>query len=557
MIPIRSLFPPLVFFCSLMLVVSLAADAQVITAIGQNFTGSTYGTDSQALPPDANGAIGPDYFTEFINGVVTFYNKTNVDYPIRMTDVDFWAQANVSIASDATVTDPRIIYDPQSQRWFASQVDFSTTAADPTHFANNFLLAYSDTSDPSGSWHGFHFRADPTTGRFADFPTLGVDADGVYISGDMFHDSTNVGCGLVSIPKAALLATTNITGRTWFGVMSYASRGQVLQPVICFDGSSSGNILSMGDIGNDSSPHSNVVAFAVQNAAAPAATLTAASSITVSPYVVPDNFDMGYPLFNPLQPDGSATLQANDARLAAKVYAVNGVLYATHNTEVNGRIAIRWYRLNAATHALLESGTITDPNLDLFFPSIAANPAGVVVIGCNGSSLNTYVSCYAYVGATVNGVTTFGSPLLLQSGVASYHDLNEVLAQLVDDPVTDSRWGDYSAMSVDPNDPNRFWTIQMFPSGVDSSSGFDVGIWSTQVTEILTAIPRLSLTVSNANAIVTWLGTAIPFNLESSTNLTVASGWTVVPPNFSTNNGTVTYQTALTNRVRFFRLHQP
>jgi len=241
------MFRPLVFSGGLLFfLMSLAADAQVVTAIGQNFTGSSYETDSQATPPDANGAVGPDYFMEFINGEAAFYNKTNVDTPIRITDVSFWSQAGVNISSDAVVTDPRVIYDPVSGRWFASQVDASATATDPTHLANNFLLGFSDSADPSGSWHGFIFRADPTTGRFADFPTLGVDANGVYLSGDMFHDSTNVGCGLVSIPKAALLGTTNISSRTWFGVMPYASRGEVLQPAICFDGSSSGNILSMG-----------------------------------------------------------------------------------------------------------------------------------------------------------------------------------------------------------------------------------------------------------------------------------------------------------------------
>jgi hypothetical protein len=149
------------------------------------------------------------------------------------------------------------------------------------------------------------------------------------------------------------------------------------------------------------------------------------------------------------------------------------------------------------------------------------------------------------------------SPVLLQAGVVSYHDANELLAQLLDDPVTDSRWGDYSATSVDPTDPNRFWIIQMYPSGVDSSSGMDVGIWSTQITEILTASPVLSITVSNANAVVSWPGTAITFNLESNTNLLTAGGWTVVTPNFSTNNGQVYYQTSLTNGVRFFRLHKP
>ena len=560
MFPSRSVFRPLTvaFVGGLLLwLSSVSVPAEVVVTIGQNFTGSTYGDISQALPPDANGAIGPNHFVEFINGVVSFYSKTNPDNVVRITDVDFWTEAGLIISSSSAVTDPRIIYDPVSQRWFATQVDFNTTVNDPTLTANNFLLAVSATPDPTGPWHGFKFRADPNTGRFADFPTLGLDANGVYISGDFFHAQTNIGPGLISIPKADLVAVTpTIANLTRFGVMSYTNRGEVVQPAICFDGSSTGNMLAMGDIGSDSDPHSNIVSYVVQNAASHPATLTAPTSISVSPYVVPFNFDMGFPLFNPVQPDGSTTLQANDARLSAKVYAVNGVLYAIHNTELNGRIAIRWYRINAATHALMESGTIADPDLDLFFPSIAANAGGTVVIGYNGSSSSTYVSCFAIVGATMNGVTAFGSPMLLQAGVANYHDLNEILAQLFDDPVTDSRWGDYSSMSVDPDDPNRFWTIQMYPSGVDSSLGVDVGIWSTQITEILTANPVLSIAVSNTTAVVSWPGAAIPFDLESSTNLAAANGWTVVAPNFSTNNGLIYYQTSRTNHARFFRLHK-
>src|SRR5207245_583371 len=107
--------------------------------------------------------------------------------------------------------------------------------------------------------------------------------------------------------------------------------------------------------------------------------------------------------FDPLQPDGSTTLTANDARLGAKVYAVGGVLYAVHSTELNNRIAVRWYRINAANHALLESGTIADTNLDLFFPSICANANGTVVIACNGSGIDTFVSCFAVAGQIVNG----------------------------------------------------------------------------------------------------------------------------------------------------------
>ena len=136
-------------------------------------------------------------------------------------------------------------------------------------------------------------------------------------------------------------------------------------------------------------------------------------------------------------------------------------------TQVSGRSAIRWYRVDAATDTLLEAGTISDPNFDYSYPSIAANEDGIIVIGFDGSSLSRFVSSYATVGETVGGVTTFGAPLLLKEGVANYHYA----------PVAGlSRWGDYSATSVDPEDSTHFWTIQQYVSAPD--------VWSTQITQI-------------------------------------------------------------------------
>jgi len=532
--------------------------ATVTVTIGQNFTGSTYGVNSQALPPDGNGVIGPTRFMEFVNGAVAVYNRTNGNSVQRKSDTKFWSDAGLIISPDSAVTDPRVIYDPLSQRWFATQVDFDATLAssggDPTTEANDFLLAVSTTSSPTGPWKGFLFQADPDNGYFADFPTLGVDSNSVYISGDFYSASVPMGPGLVSIPKADLVgATPTIANLTWFGVMDYAVRGDVLQPATCFDGSASGSVLAMGDIGTDSAPHSNVVWFAVQNGGTTNPTLTASSQLFVLPYQVPDNANLGVPQFTALQPDGTTVLQANDPRLSAKVYAVKGVLYVVHSTEYNGHIAIRWYRIRAADHTLLEQDTISNPNLDLFFPSIAANQYGVVVIGCNGSGANTFISSYAYVGQTVNGSTTFGNSILLKAGQDNYHDLNEVLAQLLGDPPTTSRWGDYSATSVDPNDPTQFWTIQTCAGPTDPSLG--AGVWFEQITQLtVTTPPQLTIASSGANVLVSWPSYAAIYQLQTTTNLLSASSWLPVTSGLSTNGLTISALVSKSATAKFFRL---
>jgi len=525
------------------------------TTIGQNFLGSSFFTNSAALPPDANGAIGPQHFVEFINGAFAAYDRNDPGNVLRQSDIDFWFNAGVSVAADQGVTDPRVVYDPLSQRWFASMINFDANAADPTLEANDFLLAFSATSDPTGEWVGFRFRADTKSNAFADFPTLGVDSNAVYLSGNMFKGGdNNIGPNLVCIPKVDLL-NSNISTRTYFGILNPDVYGWILQPATSSDASTNGSILSMGDIGSDSELHSNIFMFQVLGPGHSGATLSTSVQITVNPYVCPFNTDMGFPLFNPTQPDGTRQLMANDPRFSAKVYSVNGVLYAAHNTEFNNRIAIQWYRVNSTNGALLEQGMISDSDLDLFFPSIAANSTGAVLIGCNGSSIDTFVSSFAYIGQTVGGVTAFGSPLLLQSGKVSYHDLNELF--LSGDPVPESRWGDYSASSVDPNDPTHLWTIQIIPS--DQDPDLEYGVWSTQITELIVTQAQapvvLNIAPAGTNVLISWPLSAATFQLQSNTNLALNS-WFNVPATLSTNGSIVSTLLPIQSPQHFFRLKQ-
>jgi hypothetical protein len=546
----RNLLGPAVLSALCLCQGSAAVPVPSVT-IGQNFTGSTFGTDSAAIPADGNGVVGPQHFVEFINGTFAAYDKTDPSIVTRTSDLIFWNDAGVTLSSSQGVADPRIIYDPTVQRWFASMVDFDAAAAsDPTLEANDFVLAVSDSADPNGTWHGFRFRADPITGRFADFPTLGVDSNGVYLSAEMYHGEANpLGSSLVSIPKADLLAATpTIANRTSFGVMSYAQVGQVLQPAVCFDGSCAGRVLATTDYGLDSSPHSNLVSFAVQNAVGPGATLTPSTFIPTLPWEVPDSPYLPGPCFAPIQPDGTDTLQANDARLSAHVYAIGGILYAVNNTYLNGRIAIRWYRVRAADNVLLESGTIADPNLDLFFPSIGANAAGVVVIAFNGCGPTTFISCYAMAGQTFNGVTTFGNRLLLQASSVDYHDFYEQLGY-----ADTSRWGDYSAVSVDASDPTRFWSIQMYATD-DPDFG---SVWSTQITELITA-PQISIVAQRVgNSIIVSWPLVTSSQLQSAPSLRSPVTWSNVTQTPFTNSGQLAVSFPVSSANQFFRLQMP
>jgi hypothetical protein len=502
--------------------------AAVVVFVGQNFTGSTLGVDSTALPPDSNGAAGPDHFVEFINGRFSVYSKTNGARVQTKTDRVFWSQAGVTVQSRWQFTDPRIVFDSLAQRWFAVEVDLDSLNSSR---ANHFLLAVSATADPTGAWNGVLFTADPGGVNFADFPTLGVDPAGVYLSADLFDPfERNIRPLLVSIPKANLLtATPTAGGRTSFTNLSYSTHGEILQPAVRLDAGPGGAALAVGDLGLDFNAHTTLKGVTILNAASNA-TLSAVATVDVSPYEVP---------INPPQPDGSSNLDDGDTRFGAAVQAVGDVLYAVHGSQVNNRAAIRWYRISATDYSLLESGTISDTNLHFFFPSIAANAQGTVVIGFNGCSANTFVGSYAAVGQTVNGLTAFNSPRLLKAGVASYQNAGS-------DGV--SRWGDYGATSTDPADTARFWTIQAIPTGPST--------WSTQITELITGPPSLAITLSNSDAVVSWPAYAAGFQLQSNAFLNLTNAWNAVAQPPITNGNRLSVQLPASDTQTFFRLKQ-
>jgi hypothetical protein len=500
--------------------------------IGQNFTGSTFGPDSEASPADANGAIGPQHFVELINGRFSVYDKTTGDRVQTMTDLQFWRAAGITLSSSKDVSDPRVVFDTYSQRWFASMIDISATSSRQP--SNHFLLAVSQTSDPTGAWSAVSIAADPNNVNFADFPTLGLDQTGVYLSGDLFNRASNpIGPTIISIPKAGLLANPpDISGRTSFGTLSYSALGDIVQPAITTGNATTPEAaIAVADLGLDFQAHSGLVLSTILNAGGSQASLGSALNLATSAFTVP---------VNPTQPDGSTNLDDGDARISASVRRVGDIIYATHCIEVNQRAAVRWYRIDAVKSALIDSGTIADPTLDLFYPSIAANEAGTVVIAFNGCSSSSYVSSYAVAGQVANGSLSFGPPHLLQAGTASY--------QYADSTGT-SRWGDYSATSVDPADPNRFWTIQMIAIGTTT--------WATQITELIMSSdtpPQLTVAAAGQSLVISWPATGSVYQLQTSPSLGAAASWTPIGQNPAVQNNSSSVVLPVSDTQAFFRL---
>ncbi len=539
---------------------SISAEAATFN-IGKNFTGVT-----QSIPSSISGAVGTNQIVEFTNSAFTVYDKTTGTRLQQLSDMQFWTGI-AGIETNSLTYKPRVVYDVATGRWFAAEIEsFSTYdwESDVTTVTNNFLLAVSNSSNPTAGWTGFKINmpatvsntstSSPTTAnwgdweiidydspepdRLATYPTLGLDADGVYLSSNRVDGlGSGKSVSVASIPKADLLSPTpTVANAKILGDLDNSQYGFSIQPALDFGASDNraallginhrlipnitvyiigepSNLLQRSNVLNSGSSLASIspgVDIQVDNYSSPywatqpnsvgvSSSLPNSSTRFVSnlPTIeVPDNsspprFVSSLPTIE--VPDDSppspfSRIAEIDTRLSSNVFEVGNSLWVTHNIGVEAdagllpRSGIRWYEIDERTNAVLQSGTISDRDYDYFLPSIAANQFGDVVIGFNrsggisidGTGKNEFVSSYAVLGQTTNGVTTFGNPLLLKAGLDRYTpEINPGFGL--------QPWGSFSATAVDPSDPFSFWTFQAFADKSNPNLG---SRWSSQITQV-------------------------------------------------------------------------
>jgi hypothetical protein len=477
--------------CGLAGGIATPAQAQ---SIGLNFEASLFAPDretstySKYIPPDTDGAVGPNHIVELINDHYSIFRKSDGVRlnPVTDRDVEFWNQAGIPIVDPPGLTDPRIVFDKSSQRWFAAEITYPFLG--PAIIPNDVLIAVSKTSDPTQGWRGYRIAGtdpgtnpDPSagpagpTGFIVDYPVLGVNAQGVYVTTNNFKFDLGIGDFAFDSMSMFVINKPDLTsGKTphvgRFSGLDANVYGVSAHPVI-ETGTSAGEELLLSVPLNSPANQLILTTLTVHGPTSTHFVPVPAFSVQVS---------------GGLQPDGTETLETLDPRFGSSVYKVNNDIWAVHSidalygtTNPTHRTALRWYRIDANTGTLADMGTLSDANHDYIMPSIAANDAGSVVLGFTRTGLHEFPSAYAAVGHTAQGKTTFNSPILLKAGADLYHFIPGL-------PQND-RWGDYSATIVDPNNPQTFWTFQEWAAPSFASSplfGVFVGRWATQVAQI-------------------------------------------------------------------------
>ncbi len=324
------------------------------------------------------------------------------------------------------VTDPKA-FDPRILYDSASQRWFAVCCS----FDYGYLLfGVSKGADPLRGWHGFKIAAG-TPETYCDFARIGMDAQAVYLA-------PSFGGRFVLIPKADLLIPTPTVSGAGFmdhpGSFPLVSLDGTTMPATFYQMNSPGNFWTRLISGSPAAPVAGPVRY----------------------------------VLHPLIP--------GDVRITCNVPMRFGLIWTVGiAADAEARRGLHWAKWDPNQRLVVQEVFIREGALRWSFPSIAVNDYQDVVIGCNGTDAQNRIGNYAFIGRTRNGVTEFDpEPVVLKEGAA---------------PAT-GRWGDYSATTVDPSDPYRFWTIQEWSSGVN--------VGSLQIAELAIdgATPRVSAVLS-------------------------------------------------------------
>jgi hypothetical protein len=358
-------------------------------------------------------AAGPTVLVETVNSSASIWTKTGT----RIGIADF--NKALPMPAGFTFSDPRILFDTGSGRFFFSGVGFS--------LAGNSLifLGVSKTSDPSGGFFVFKV-AQTSNGQLHDQPKIGVSDDKVVISTNEFC------CGLLGTFRGAetfvfqksTLLTGSVTPVFFVGpdprqsspvpVQSLSSTGPEL---VVFNGGTFAGVLSI-----EGTPALNNVVITETDLPIPAT--------AVPPPAI--------------QPGG--TIETNDDRFLSAVWE-NGDLWVSGNDRCTpagsstARACLRLVQISAITQggmspSLTQSIDVGLNGVDLYYPAVTLDSAHNLFAAFSGSTSAVFPSAVALEiaagppPATIAGITVF------QRGAKKYGG---------------TRWGDYSAISIDPS----------------------------------------------------------------------------------------------------------
>ncbi len=482
------------------------------------------------IPPDTHGAVDSNYCVTAIN--------TNVIIQTRSGGAVSSVSLNSffsSVNSANGTFDPRVHYDPYTNRWILVCVSGANNSSDTT----SILIGVTQTSNPTGTWNLYRVRAYSAATYWLDYPDVGFNNKWITVTGNLFQNSPGTGYNGAKVfvfNKANLLAGTGASYTAFTQSTSFT-----ICPALNYD-ATAGNMFAVEDWNGTVGGGGVVNLWKISGAVGSEA--MAHVAYPASPY----NWDYANNIYSGTygsdfapQASTSNKVQTNDSRVTQLTY-INGKLWFAHTvflpytgTTNATRSSVQWWQIDT-TGTPSQVGLIDDATGSNFyaFPSIAVNTSNDALIGFAAFSSSMYPSA-AYAMRVHTDATDSIRPLtIFRHGLASYYKTFSG---------TKNRWGDYSGTCLDPTNQTDFWTIQEA-----SQTHTTADRWSTWWAHVLTPCTTpaaITGTASVCTGATTTLSDATTGGTWTSTTTSVATigSSTGVVTGVSAGTSIITYST--------------
>jgi hypothetical protein len=397
------------------------------------------------FPPDPNGDVGRNNYIQIVNSGFDIYTKSGTSlYGPANTNTLFTGFGG--LCESTNNGDPIAHYDAMADRWLLSQFAIDTNGSD-THQC----FAISTGPDPLGSWYRYDFHVSPISTAFQDYPHIGVWPDAYYMTTNQFG-GTSPG-GAFAFNRVKMLQGDHTAEMVYFGTptagMQPSDMGGSPPPA-----GRPNYFLALGPASTQLQEYQFHVDWTNPNLS----TFTGPTLITVPAY--------NQTLCNGVrgscidQPGTVVRLEAITDRLMYRLQYRNfpgdhETLVVNHTVNANGQnpglAGIRWYEIrNPFTTTVAYQASTYSPDTDhRWMGSAAMDRFGDIAIGYSVSS-SVVSPSIRYAGRLVT------DPLnTLAQGEASL--IAGGGSQLRTQGTNDGRWGDYTALQIDPVDDCTYW----------------------------------------------------------------------------------------------------
>jgi hypothetical protein len=432
-----------------------------------NFLGVGNGFPGYSVPdapPDTNMAVGDTQVLQWVNVSYTICSKTSpyTCGPAILGNTLWHNGIPGTMCANSNDGDILAQFDRKADRWFLSQNVFASPYA--------VCFAISDTNDATGTWHVWQFPVPgagfPDYPKFGTWPTSGVN-NGYYQAWNNFGPGGSgfLGPQICAYDRAAMLA--GAAGPTQICFQLPTGSGCNLQRMGCQDSLLPGDLDS--PIGPPNKPDGTPQdEFFIGSVAAVDNSHLSLYQFHADFTTPANSFVLGSPntILIPI-PTYSGSCSGGFG--GDCVPSLGGSPMDSLGDRLMYRFAY-WndsallWGIEAADLVVFQAGTYAPDNTYRLMGSVAQDKAGDILLGYSQSSATTHPAIYV-AGRTNNdpvGLNNLESELLVVQGNGSQPD-------------TSDRWGDYSAMRIDPVDNCTFWYTTEFYMVTQS---FD---WSTQI----------------------------------------------------------------------------